>query len=161
VHRLDTFTSGLLLAARSRAAFDNLKRALREGRLGKRYLAVVEAGTLPTEGAIDVALGPHPKNKRKVAPYRIAERHGDLALLELSVGAAYRHQIRAHLASIGHPLLGDELYGGTPSVHLVPGRHALHASYLACSEPDLEPFEARAALPDDMRRLLEAADRDA
>ncbi len=168
VHRLDTFTSGLLVAARSDWSFERLKRALREGRLVKRYLAVVEASGLPVEGTVEVALASHPKNKKKVVVddrgrpsstgYRVLERHGVLALLEVSAGPAYRHQIRVHLASIGHPLLGDELYGGAPTPLLSQGRHALHASYLCCSEPDLEAFEVRAALPDDMRRLLAAAD---
>jgi 23S rRNA pseudouridine1911/1915/1917 synthase len=168
VHRLDTFTSGLLLAARSASAFERLRQALRDGRLLKRYLAIVEAKGLPAEGTVDGALASHPKNKKKVVvdrggrpsstSYHILERHGVLALLGVSAGPAYRHQIRVHLASIGHPLLGDELYGGPPTPLLGPGRHALHASYLSCSEPDLETFEVRAVLPDDMRRLLVAAD---
>ena len=168
VHRLDTFTSGLLLAARSMEAFSTLRRALGQGRLRKRYLCVVEAHGLAEAASIDQPLKPHPKNKQKVVvdpngrisktSYRIAERHGWLVLLEVRAGAAYRHQVRVHLASIGHPLIGDRLYGGASTPLLAAGRHALHASYLACKEPGVDPFEVRAPLPEDMRRLLLAAD---
>lgn len=168
VHRLDTFTSGCLLAARSQSAFDKLRTALGDGHLVKRYLAIVRGVGLAENGEIEASLGPHPKNKKKVvvstagrpsvSRYRVVERRGDLALLELAVGPAYRHQVRVHLASIGHPLIGDELYGGGRSSHLSRGRHALHASYLKCDEPDLAPFEARAPLPTDMRRLLAATE---
>ena len=129
---------------------------------------MVRESGLPPEGKIEAPLLPHPKNRRKVVTdpagrpsstsYRVVERHGDLALLEITVGPAYRHQVRVHLASIGHPLMGDELYGGIPSPHLSRERHALHACYLGCDAPDLEPFEARAPLPGDMRCLLDATD---
>jgi 23S rRNA pseudouridine1911/1915/1917 synthase len=166
VHRLDTFTSGLLLAARTAHAFDCLRKALREGRLRKRYLAIVQGPLDDTEGVIDAPLATRTRRARKVVVavkgraatthYRVASRHGALVVLEVSAAAAYRHQIRAHLASIGCPLVNDELYGGSPHAGLAAGRHALHASYMACDETGIERFTARAPLPDDLSRVLES-----
>lgn len=169
LHRLDTETSGLLVVARDRAAFDTLTRALRAGRLAKRYLAITATVDLPAEGVVDAPLGPDPtrRGRVRVVPdpdrdyaraaetrYRVLETTAALTLLELDVARAFRHQIRAHLAAIGAPLVGDALYGGAAW----PGagaRHALHASYVAWAGDRTEAsFEVNAALPDDMRRLL-------
>lgn len=169
VHRLDTETSGLLVVARTAPAFETLARALRSGRLEKRYLAVTPASDLPESGSIDGALGPDPgrRGRVRVVPdptreyskaaltrYRVLERTPRFLLLELSAARAFRHQIRAHLASLAAPLVGDALYGGEPW----PGagnRHALHASYVAWAGDRTVPsFAVNAALPDDMRRLL-------
>ena len=169
VHRLDTETSGLVLVARTGAAFDMLTRALRAGRLAKRYLAITATVGLPPEGVVDGALGPDPtrRGRVRVVPnpakdyaraaetrYRVLETTPRFTLLELEVARAFRHQIRAHLAAIGAPLVGDALYAGAEW----PGagaRHALHASYVAWAGDRTEAsFEVNAALPDDMRRLL-------
>jgi 23S rRNA pseudouridine1911/1915/1917 synthase len=169
VHRLDTETSGLVVIARNAAAFDTLVRALREGRLAKRYLAITATTGLPADGVVGGALGPDPtrRGRVRVVPdpgrdyaraaetrYRVLETTPRFTLLELDVARAFRHQIRAHLAAIGAPLVGDALYGGAEW----PGagaRHALHASYVAWAGDRTEAsFEVNAALPDDMRRLL-------
>ncbi len=171
VHRLDTETSGLVVIARSGAAFDTLTRALRGGRLAKRYLAITATVGLPADGVVEDALGPDPtrRGRVRVVPnpsrdyaraaathYRVLETTPRFTLLELDVARAFRHQIRAHLAAIGAPLVGDMLYGGAEW----PGagtRHALHASYVAWAGDRTEAsFEVNAELPDDMRRLLGA-----
>src|SRR5690606_17154918 len=114
VHRLDTFTSGLLVAARSEQSFRRLREALESGMLIKRYLAIVANHGLPERGFIESRLIPHPKNQRKVralsredpsgrparSEYRVIERRAALSLVELSVGPAFRHQIRVQLASV-------------------------------------------------------------
>ncbi len=170
-HRLDNHTSGLLLAARTKPIFDCLAGALKQGRLDKRYLLVCSAKDLPDEGQIEAPLGPHPKNRRKVRAcshpreaaragardaitrYRVLERHGELALVQAGAPRAVRHQIRAHFASIGHPIAGDRLYGAAD----ISGfeRHALHASFIGFAGDDLvPPFEVSSPLPEELRRLL-------
>jgi 23S rRNA pseudouridine1911/1915/1917 synthase len=170
IHRLDTETSGLVVAARNADAFGTLTRALRAGRLTKKYLAVTAAAELLPAGSIDAALGPDPtrRGRVRVVPdsepsyakaattrYRILERNDRFLLLELEAARAFRHQIRAHLASLGAPLVGDALYGG-PEWPGAGARHALHASYVAWAGDRTVPsFVVNAGLPDDMRRLLD------
>ena len=171
VHRLDTFTSGLLIAARSKAAFNALRDALDHGQLVKRYLAIVVDREVPQSATVHAALGPHHTNRRKVgvlegdAAYygrpattnlTVLERRSGLALLEVRVAAAYRHQIRAHLAFKGWPIVGDELYGSEPCTKLGPGRHALHACYMRCTGSRVPDFEVESPLPTDMAALLES-----
>jgi 23S rRNA pseudouridine1911/1915/1917 synthase len=94
---------------------------------------------------------PRPASTR----YKVKERAGTWALVEVWVGKALRHQIRAHFAAIGHPLAGDELYGG-PVIRAL-GRHALHAASVAYPGGDgVDAFEASVPLPKDMAALLEA-----
>ena len=144
IHRLDTQTSGLVVAARNAETFERLHAGLIEGRFDKRYLAVCEAAGLAREGTIDLPLCPDPEQYGRVieAPpgtyyrhesttrYRVIETGARFALVELSVSRAFRHQVRAHLAAIGHPIAGDRLYGGPLDARLGE-RHALHASYVA------------------------------
>jgi 23S rRNA pseudouridine1911/1915/1917 synthase len=168
IHRLDTGTSGLMVAARSAEAFDGLVMALRAGNIDKRYLAVVAARDLPGEGLIDEPLVPAGARGQRVVttsaessgaqPARTTWRKrrtaGPWALLEVSAPHAYRHQIRAHLAWLGHPMAGDTLYGGADA-GLAAGRHALHASYVAWAGADGRgAFAVESPLPDDLAVLL-------
>lgn len=150
VHRLDTGTSGLLLAARSEHAFDHLTAALRGGRIEKQYVAqVVGAPAVPdvvrwplvadrTDRRRVVACPTQAEALRRGA--RDAETHllasypaeGGVYLL-VRAARAFRHQIRAHLAAMGHPLVGDELYGG-PAIEPA-GTHRLHACRIAFEHP--------------------------
>lgn len=172
VHRLDTFTSGLLLAARDQATFGALRDALDNGQLVKRYLALVLDRDVPDAATVHAALGPHRTNRRKVSVLEgnaayygrpatthltVLERRRGFALLEVRVGAAYRHQIRAHLAYKGWPIVGDEIYGAEPCPELGPGRHALHACYMRCTGGRVPDFEVESRLPSDMAALLGAA----
>ena len=135
---------------------------------------------LPDEGIIDIALAPHPKDRRRVlacahprdiarnAPrpatttYKKLEEHGGLALVEARASKAARHQIRAHFAALGHPLLGDVLYGGRPLEGAeaaegveAPARHALHASRITWpGAPGVPAFTVTSELPEDLARLL-------
>lgn len=176
-HRLDTGTSGLVLAARTQDAFTALRAAIAEGRLDKRYQLLCASDDLPDAGTIEIPLAPHPKDQRRVYPcihprdvarysprpastsYRVLERKGLYALVEARATKASRHQIRAHFAAIGHPLAGDVLYGGEavlassdPASH---PRHALHASaitYGGCAK--VPAFAAVSPLPADMAALF-------
>lgn len=170
VHRLDTQTSGLLVAARTSAVFELLRAALTRGRLEKRYLAVVSDGGLSGEGVVDAPLAIDPRTPERVllaedsgkdsyqrpatTRYRVIERARGRLLLELEAPQAMRHQIRAHLASLGHPIVGDRVYGGDLAPEL-GARHALHASYVACAgEGTLPSFAVRSDLPAELRALL-------
>jgi 23S rRNA pseudouridine1911/1915/1917 synthase len=174
VHRLDTETSGAVVVARTPEAFETLKAALKEGRLDKRYLLVCASEGLPDDGTIEFPLTNHPKDQRRVyacvhprdvmryeprpavTRYRVVQRTGNWALVEVRVGKALRHQIRAHFAAIGHPLAGDELYGG-PVIRAL-GRHALHAARVAYEGGGgVEAFDVTVPLPRDMAALLEPA----
>jgi len=143
LHRLDTHTSGLMLAARHRKAFDALRQQLRSGEIEKRYLARC-LGMVDAPLVIETAIATDPRDRRKVRactdPREIKRLRAQAArtevlssvpaamgcLIELRANNARRHQIRVHLASIGHPLLGDALYGG-PALE-EPAHHLLHAS---------------------------------
>ena len=143
LHRLDRDTSGVMLAARDQETFDELRRKLRAGEIEKRYLARC-AGVVSAPIVIDTAIANDPRDRRKVRactdPREMKRLRAQAArtevlssrpaehgsLVEVRANNAHRHQIRVHLASIGHPLLGDPLYGGPPLEP--PNRHLLHAS---------------------------------
>jgi 23S rRNA pseudouridine1911/1915/1917 synthase len=169
LHRLDTGTSGLLVATRTQAAFDVLKRALGEGQLRKRYLAIVAGEGLADAGAITKPIAPHPRSARRVmvcddpavvgaraaqTHWRVLQRSAEWALVEVEVSRAVRHQIRVHFAALGHPLVGDGTYAG-PRCRGLGAGHALHASYVAWAGDRVVPaFEVEAALPDGMGVLM-------
>lgn len=174
VHRIDTGTSGLVVAARTAHAHARLRSAVREGAFEKRYLAIVPERDLPGSGVIDHALAPHPRDRRRVVVVRdagpepasrtthwhVLERRGPWALLEVTVSRAYRHQIRAHLAAIGHPIAGDTLYGGSeldvPAFATGVQRHALHAGHVAwAGDEEIPGFAVDEPLPSDVQALLE------
>jgi 23S rRNA pseudouridine1911/1915/1917 synthase len=130
VHRLDRETSGVLLFARTREACELVQERWSEAR--KTYLAVVEGRPLPDAGVIDeplredralnVHVGRGPDAKPARTRYRTLELAAGRALLEVELDTGRRHQIRAHLAWLGHPVVGDDRYG-TPAPRL--GLHAL------------------------------------
>lgn len=148
VHRLDTDTSGALLAARDREAWRRLREQFRAGTVGKCYAAVVR-GDVRAPGEIERAIESDARSRRKVrvladgkisrrarpafTRYVPLARSPTATLLEVEIPTGVRHQIRAHLAAIGHPVLGDEIYGGG---EVPEGRHLLHASRLAFDHPE-------------------------
>lgn len=149
VHRLDTDTSGLVLAARTVEAFERLRDALRAGQIDKRYQALC-VGRVEAPDAITTAIARKDATSMRVCRDAIeTERHGghrarteilsaehldgERSLIEVRARSARRHQIRVHLASIGHPLVGDVLYGGPPDLP----HHALHASVIRVDDVDV------------------------
>jgi 23S rRNA pseudouridine1911/1915/1917 synthase len=173
VHRLDIDTSGLLVAARDAEAFAFLCRALREGAFDKRYVAVC-AGRLGAPRLIDWPIATDKSDPRRVRVCRDAGEAtrlrarraetevlearpveglpgGPFTLVTVQARMARRHQVRAHLAALGHPLAGDTLYGG-PSM---PGldRHLLHAASLAFPHPDGGERKVTSPLPEDLKAL--------
>ncbi len=177
LHRLDTGTSGLVIVARNAKAFTALRAALLDGRIEKKYVLVCTSEGLADEGTIAHPLANHPKDQRRVlacvhprdvmryAPrqastqYRVLQRGDRYALVEATVARALRHQIRVHFASIGHPLVGDELYGSpeTMAPAALGKRHALHASFIAFDgDADASAFSVESPLPPEMTALVKA-----
>lgn len=167
-HRLDVETSGVLLAARTRAAWDSMRAAFaaREA-VDKRYWALV-AGPIGDEGEIDLPLKHDPRHADRVLPaadgadgarealthFRVLARAGEYSLVEARIFTGVLHQVRAHLAAIGAPLVGDERYGG-PKVEGLD-RFFLHARSLEVTHPDSgERLCVRSELPPDLRRTAE------
>ncbi len=150
LHRLDNDTSGLVMAARTKEAFDVLSQLLKAGRVDKRYQALVHGEPLWPR-LFDAPIAHDPSDKRRMVAcfderemarlgarpaatelLRAEPHRADpaIALVEVRAPSARRHQVRAHLAAFGHPLVGDTLYGGAGE-----GRHRLHASLLAFEGP--------------------------
>jgi 23S rRNA pseudouridine1911/1915/1917 synthase len=162
VHRLDTGTSGVLLAARTAEAHRELRAAFRRHDVTKRYVAVV-AGTPAIGAVVDAALAHDPGDRRRMRLARPTDRawpartevvavepHGELAVIEVEIRTGVTHQVRVHLARLGHPIVGDALYGG-PTGPLAAHRHALHARRL---EVPAYGLCIEAPVPDDLRALV-------
>jgi 23S rRNA pseudouridine1911/1915/1917 synthase len=181
VQRLDTETSGAMIAALNEAARLDLRRQLRDRSVEKVYLAVVR-GDCAAPGSLAEPIGQPPRRKRRVAVrrqlpsaarsrarpaethYRPLERFGTATLLEVRIATGVRHQIRVHLASIGHPLLGDHLYGRGGTNAIAVPRLLLHAWRVRFRHPTTRRWiTVRAPLPPDFRlvasRLRRAAQR--
>ena len=143
VHRLDKDTSGLLIVAKDDQAHAALSRQLSERQMEKHYLALAAGQMKGSEGSIDLAIGRSLKDRKKMAPrpdgrsalthWTLLEQRSDRALLDVRLVTGRTHQIRVHMAAIGHPVLGDPLYAarGTPKA----GRLMLHAWRLKFTHP--------------------------
>ncbi|HEX4944886.1 MAG TPA: RluA family pseudouridine synthase, partial [Usitatibacteraceae bacterium] len=164
VHRLDKETSGLLVVAKHEAAMQDLVRQLQARTVKRTYLAIAR-GVMAGEGTVDAPIGRHPKQRTRMAVvpggkpavthYRVRERFGAHALLECDLETGRTHQIRVHLASIGHPLEGDPVYGARGARRLP--RQALHAWKLAFIHPGTgKMVRFTAPPPEDFEALVEA-----
>lgn len=170
VHRLDNETSGVVLFARSPEALAGLRSLSQSGGIRKTYLALV-AGMLTGKGRIKVPIGHHPGNVKKMVAiedpadqerikarraetcYESVETFESASLLKVEIRVGARHQIRVHLAHLGHPLLGDKLYG--KSAQPETPHHFLHASELHFQHPYLgKNLSISAPLPEEFSSLL-------
>lgn len=165
VHRLDKDTSGLMAVAKNDTAHASLSRQLKERSVDKAYLALAEGVFRRDEGEIDAPIARHPRNRKKMAivasgrtsltQYRVVGRFAAHTLLEAHPVTGRTHQIRVHFASLGHPLVGDPVYGKrSPLVD----RHFLHAARLTFALPpdERERHTFQSPLPADLQAALDA-----
>ncbi len=166
VHRLDTDTSGVLLVARTPEAYRALRRQFAARRVNKEYLALVE-GDVAAPGEVHAPIAHCAHNRRKMrvcssrsargrparTSFRPLERFGNRTLLAVRIATGVMHQIRVHLASIGHPIVADRLYGTSPGP--APGRHMLHACRVAFVHPQTgDRIAVSSPLPADFAAVL-------
>ncbi len=168
VHRLDKDTSGVMVVAKSAAAMAELQRQFKARETEKEYLALVW-GEPPAAGRIETQIGRHPVHRQKMAVLkeegRVAisnhetiERFDEVSLVRVKIETGRTHQIRVHMAHIGHPIVGDSIYGHARKHRLPdkPTRQMLHAARLAFTHPASgKRLSFEAPLFEDMRRLLE------
>ncbi|RJF85490.1 RluA family pseudouridine synthase [Sphingomonas cavernae] len=173
VHRIDKDTSGLMIAAKTDRAHEGLARQFAAHSIERRYRAIVGGRPNPASGTVDAPLARSPVNRKKVAivqsgrravtHYRTVEMLKDAALVECRLETGRTHQVRVHMASIGHSLLGDPVYGRPKPVHkavlreLGFQRQALHAAHLGFIHPISSialAFDSE--IPDDMQELFRA-----
>ena len=168
VHRLDKDTSGLMVVAKTLEAQTALVRQL-QARSVKRYYQALVRGNLERGGTVDAPIGRHPSQRTKMAVvangkparthYRVVERFLDCTLVDCALETGRTHQIRVHLMSIGHPLVGDPVYGtGASRIPRGPtfGRQALHARRLGLVHPESgKSMQWKSALPEDFATILE------
>ena len=163
VHRLDKDTSGLMVVAKTHQAHTSLSAQIKAREVTKGYLALVEGTPSSEQGKVDAPVGRHPRRRTRMAvvvggkeartSYKVREEFPGHSLVELYLETGRTHQIRVHMAHIGHPLVGDELYGKTSPL---VDRHFLHAFHLAFNHPTSgEPLEFQPALPRDLAPALE------
>ncbi len=174
IHRLDVGTSGVVLLAKTEDAHRELSRIFQSRAARKTYRALVWGHPRPAHGTLDDPLGRDPRDGRRmkiagagkpsITEYRTLARLRSVADLELSPRTGRTHQIRVHLAGRGHPIVGDDLYGGSTRWHGVRdpddrralaavGRPLLHASRIQIPELGID---VAAPLPEDYARLLDA-----
>lgn len=164
VHRIDKDTSGLLMAAKNDKAHTSLSSQLKDHSVSRIYNALVRGNIAHTHGTVEANLArdPHDRKmytvvqaggKHAITHFNVIERFGDYTLLELKLETGRTHQIRAHMKFIGHPLVGDPMYGRTGGLKMQG--QALHAASLGFTHPTSgERLEFSAPVPADMEELL-------
>ncbi len=173
VQRLDVGTSGLMVVAKSEIAYSVLKQAFRDRRVDKVYHALAQGHPDPFQGTIEAPIGRHPGSDWKMAiveggrhsvtHYETLEAHRAATLLEVHLETGRTHKIRVHLAAIGHPLVGDPLYGCDPRLAARLGleRQWLHAVELGFVHPTRgEYVQFTSEYPDDLARALDLVRAD-
>jgi len=164
VHRIDKDTSGVLVIAKSNTAHLRLAKQFKEHTISRKYLALVKGVVDHDEGKCDAPLGPGrifkkrmivepAQGKHALTYFKVLERLPQATLLELTLKTGRTHQIRVHMAHLGHPVIGDSLYG-VRSPHI--DRQALHAAHIGLTHPITNEYiECTSDMPHDMQRLLE------
>ena len=166
VHRIDMDTTGVLVVCKNDNAHRSLSEQLHEHSITRKYYAIVNGNIAQDEGTVDAPIGRSTKDRKKMAintrngrravtHYRVLERFGGrYTYIECQLETGRTHQIRVHMASIGHPILGDEVYGPKKCPFRLQGQ-TLHAGVLGFIHPSTgEYVEFRAELPDYFKELI-------
>lgn len=170
VHRIDKDTSGILVVAKSKLAFDSLKEQFSKHSIKRWYYALVYNNFADDSGEIDRPIGRDSKNrlrraidgenpKRAVTRYEVMERFGNVVLIKATLETGRTHQIRVHLTSIGHPLVGDKLYGSKKDRFGADGQilHAAHLEFVHPRSGETVSFDSE--LPEYFIKAIEKAKR--
>ena len=165
VHRIDKDTTGVLVVCKNDAAHNAVAAQLKEHSITRKYRAIVHGVIKEDEGTVDAPIGRHPTERKKMASgvkngkravthYRVLERFQGYTYVECQLETGRTHQIRVHMASIHHPLLGDTVYGPAKDSHHLEGQ-TLHAMVLGLIHPVTgEYLEMEAPLPEYFENLL-------
>jgi 23S rRNA pseudouridine1911/1915/1917 synthase len=170
VHRLDRDTSGALVIAKSDRAMAGLAEQFKSRKVRKQYAALVWGWPVPDRGTIETLVGRNPRDRKKMSArpangrpaithYETIQRFSGVSLLRIRIETGRTHQIRVHLAHVGHPVVGDAQYGRARKIHgpVTACRQMLHAERLAFTHPRTGvPLEFQAPMPHDMKSLLES-----
>lgn len=166
VHRIDMDTTGSLLICKNDCAHQALAEQLKEHSITRKYHAIVHGRLKEDEGTIDKPIGRHPIDRKKmsvhctngreaITHYRVLKRFQQFTYIECQLETGRTHQIRVHMSSIGHPILGDQIYGPAKCPYKLQGQ-TLHAKVLGITHPTTgEYMEFDAPLPDYFQGLLE------
>ncbi len=165
VHRIDMDTTGILIVCKNDLAHNSIAEQLKEHSITRRYQAIVHGALKEEEGTIDAPVGRHPQDRKKmcinhqngkhaVTHYRVLNRFKNFTHIECRLETGRTHQIRVHMASLNHPLLGDAVYGPAKCPYKLQGQ-TLHAGVLGFIHPRTgEYMEFAAPLPDYFQKLL-------
>lgn len=182
VHRIDKDTSGVIIAAKTDKAHQSLSQQFKEHSIKRKYLTIVWGVVKNDEGTIDLPIGRHiserkkmsvrtKRGRRAVTHYRVIKRFNNFTLLEASLETGRTHQIRVHLSAIHHPVAGDPVYGKknmpsglSPKLTMLLKnlkRQALHAQTLGIIHPETKEYlEFTSPLPDDMKTVMRALEEE-
>ena len=163
VQRLDKDTSGLMVVAKTYGAHWGLSEQIKGRRVTKGYLGLATGSIKPASGQVDAPIARDPRHRKRMAVvlggresrtrYRVLERVAGCSLLELYLETGRTHQVRVHLDYLGHPLLGDTVYGRRSPLL---GRQFLHAHHLGFHHPATgQPMDFRCDLPDDLAKVID------
>ena len=165
VHRIDKDTTGSLIVCKNDASHNAIAELLKTHDITRKYRAIVYGNIVEEKGTVDAPIGRHPNDRKKMAinekngkravtHYRVLERFGKYTYIECQLETGRTHQIRVHMASIGHPLLGDEVYSGRKSPFKLEGQ-VLHAMTIGFMHPRNGKYmEFEAPLPEYFEKLL-------
>ena len=165
VHRIDMDTTGSLIVCKTDMAHKVIAAQLKEHSITRKYHAIVHGNLKDDTGTVNAPIGRHPTDRKKmstkapngrhaVTHYRVLERFGNFTYIECQLETGRTHQIRVHMSSIGHPILGDEIYGPAKCPYKLQGQ-TLHAKILGITHPSTgEYIEFDSPLPDYFKDLL-------